>query len=498
MSDEEAQQKKRLVVVSNRLPVVMHQKRDGTWEVRPGMGGLVTALAPVLRDRGGIWIGWPGHAGAEALQAIREARPEGTGYTLVPVALSPEEVEDYYYGFSNEILWPLFHDLLPWTNFEPRYFQAYRQVNDKFAAAVADSTTNDDFVWVQDYQLMLVAEALRERSVGRKLGFFLHIPFPPPDIFLKLPWRFQVLHGLLAFDLLGFQTVRDRRNFIQCVRTLIPGSKTTGSGAVCTLATSQRQLRVGAFPIGIDAERFAELAHSQEVADRAWYIHESLPDRQLILGVDRLDYTKGIPQRILAVGNALERYPELRGRVTFVQVVVPSREEVPRYQELKREIERLVGQINGQHTEAGWTPVHYIYRALKFEQLIAYYRTCEIALVTPLKDGMNLIAKEYCTCSVDTGVLVLSEFAGAASQLQHGALLVNPHDIEGTADAIHRAYHMPREERLMRMRRLRRNVASQTVFRWVDNFLRAVISRDLASFPHEEYYVPRDPETITG
>jgi trehalose 6-phosphate synthase len=480
----------RLVVVSNRLPIVLFRE-GGAWRVEPGAGGLVTAIAPVLRDRGGLWIGWPGTTDARALEAIESAEPEGIGYQLHPVVLTEEELAKYYHGFSNEILWPLFHDLPGRCNFDPSYWPLYRQVNRKFVDAIDQCTSERDYIWVQDYHLLLAAEEARLRGLPRRMGFFLHIPFPPLDILMKLPWRFQILQALLEYDLVGFQTAHDLRNFIGCLRTLVPGARISNRRMAATVSYQGREPRLGAFPIGIDHKRLAATARGQAVTDRAWYIHEDLPNRKLILGVDRLDYTKGIPQRILALANALERYPALRQKVTFIQVVVPSREEVPEYQELRAEVERLVGQVNGRFTTSGWTPIHYIYRPLELVELVAYYRTAEIALITPLKDGMNLVAKEYCTCSVDDGCLILSEFAGAAAQLQHGALLVNPYDVEGVADALHRAFSMDREERLTRMRRLRRTIARQNVFWWVDAFLRAAISRDLSTFPQLEVYIPQ-------
>jgi len=490
---------RRLVVVSNRLPIVLRARASGGFDIERGQGGLVTALAPVLGNRGGLWIGWPGTTDENAASAVRAADSEGVGYELEPVPLSVEELDRYYYGFSNEILWPLFHDMPDRCNYDPSYWPAYRQVNAKFARAIVDNTDSEDYIWVQDYHLLLVAEELRRLGADadrqRRVGFFLHIPFPPLDIFMKLPWRFQVLQGMLAYDLLGFQTARDLRNFLQCVRALMPRVHVVaGRKMGATLTTpDQRELRLGAFPIGIDYGKFTRSARSQQVADRAWYIHEDLPERKLILGVDRLDYTKGIPHRIRALADLLERYPEHRRQLTFIQVVVPSRTEVPEYQELKSEVERLVGEVNGRFTVSGWTPIHYIYRPLEHEELIAYYRTCELGLITPLKDGMNLVAKEYCACSLDDGVLIMSEFAGAAAQLQTGALLVNPFDIQGTADAIHRAITMRDEERRSRMKRLRRVVARQTVFWWVDSFLQAAIARDLASFPEVDYFVPQPP-----
>ncbi|MGV8074166.1 MAG: trehalose-6-phosphate synthase [Syntrophobacteraceae bacterium] len=486
----------RLAVVSNRLPIVAHCGTNGKWSITPGSGGLVTALGPVLRDRGGLWIGWPGNSTAELqgssfLDDLLSRGADQTGYTLKPVNLTEEEVQKYYFGFSNEILWPLFHDLPTRCNFEPGYWEVYSEVNRKFAEAVLQNTQEEDYVWIHDYQLALVASEMKKLGSARRTGFFLHIPFPPLDVFLRLPWRLQVLNGLMQHDLIGFQTVRDRKNFIGCVRALTPGVRIFGKGHVCKLVTPDREVRVGAFPISIDFNDFEQVASDPEVGKQAKTIRANLPNRQLILGVDRLDYTKGIPNRLHALRNALERYPRLRRRVTLVQVLVPSRETIGEYMMLKREIERLVGEINGQYTEVGWTPITYIFRSLSRSELAAYYRACEIALVTPLKDGMNLVAKEYCASRInEDGVLILSEFAGAAAQLHHDALLVNAYDVEGVADAIHEAFTMNQRVRHTGMKHLRRSIQKHDIFDWVNSFLRAGIERDLGSFPHMEFFVP--------
>jgi trehalose 6-phosphate synthase len=336
-------------------------------------------------------------------------------------------------------------------------------------------------------------------GVRNRLGFFLHIPFPPLDVFIKLPWRFQILTALLEYDLIGLQTLRDRRNFVQCLRLLVKDAVVKGHGQVTTVRVGERQVRVGAFPIGIDYNEFAQQATIQEVADQAWYLHEDFPERQIILGVDRLDYTKGIPYKLRAFRNALRRYPELKKNVTFVQVVVPSRGDIPQYQELREEIEQLAGQINGQFAESDWTPILYNYRSMNRTELLAYYRTAEIALVTPLKDGMNLVAKEFCASSVEeNSVLILSEFAGAAAELQCCALLVNPYDREGVADAIFQAYNMGAEERRTRMRRLRRIVRRHNIYWWVDSFLRAAIAKELRDFPVLQDYLPQPDENNSG
>ena len=477
---------KRLIIVSNRLPVSL-SREDGRWQVQPSAGGLVTALGPVLRNRGGVWVGWPGITDLPESREVLERATQGIGYTLVPVNLSDEELSQYYYGFSNEVIWPLFHSLQSICNYDPAYWQTYQNVNRKFAQIVADHARPDDYLWIHDYQLMNLAQELRALGTSVPLGFFLHIPFPPPDIFHKLPWRRQLLESLLAFDLLGFQTQRHRRNFLQCVRTMIRDVHFYGKGPVVVARFQGREARVGYFPIGIDYQSFSRGAEDPEVEAAGDALRVALRNRTMLLGVDRLDYTKGIPYKLAAMRLALKRYPELLRQVTLIQVVVPSRQEIPRYEALKLEIEQLVSEINGEFAEPGWVPIQYIYRSLSRQELLTYYRTADIALITPLDDGMNLVAKEYCACTTDgNGVLILSEFAGAAAQLHRGALMVNPYNREAMAEAIYQAYQMPVPERVERMQRLRRNVASSDVFRWVRSFLQAAISQELEDFPLQE------------
>lgn len=482
----------RLVVVSNRLPVVLTRDEDGNWLAERGSGGLVTALAPVLKNRGGLWIGWPGVPETDGMSDALESAAGEIGHALVPVPLTREEEQDYYRGFSNEVVWPLFHDLQSHCNFDPAYWESYQKVNRKFAEVVAQHARQDDFIWIQDYHLMLAARELRALNVGSRLGFFLHIPFPPLDIFLKLPWRLEILLALLQYDIIGFQTMRDRRNFVQCLRALVGSAESCGRGQVCDLELAHDRIRVGAFPISIDFRSFEAAAGSREVAESAWHVHENLPDRQIVLGIDRMDYTKGIPYRLQAFRRLLVRHPELQNRITLVQVVVPSRRGIPEYESLKVEIERLVGEINGQFTgQSGWIPIHYMYRSLDRYELLGFYRASEIALITPLKDGMNLVAKEYCAANLEeSGVLILSEFAGAAAELQRGAILVNPYDIVKVSDAIYDASQMPPNERHERMRRLRQTVRKRDIFWWVDTFLRAAIAKSLESFPVMADYVP--------
>jgi trehalose-6-phosphate synthase len=376
-------------------------------------------------------------------------------------------------------------------NFDPTYWSVSEAVNAKFADCAVQSATPEDFLWIHDYHLMRMGSALRERGVHRRMGFFLHIPFPPLDIFLKLPWRFQVLQSLLAYDLIGFQTVRDRRNFVQCVRLLLPDVRISGRGAVWTMRSGDREVRVGSFPISIDFTDFESRGAAPLVAEMAARIREAEPGRRIVLGIDRLDYTKGILQKLEAFRRLLRTHPEMRERVTLFQILVPSREEIPRYREHKEQVERLVGEINGEFTGGGWAPIHYIHRALEGQGLSAYYRAADVALVTPLKDGMNLVSKEYCASQADLGgALVLSEFAGAAAELQTGAFLVNPYDVEGVAEALHAALTRPEAECRARMRKLRRAVREHDIYRWVDTFLEAAVSLELADFPLVEDYLP--------
>ena len=449
----------RIVVVSNRLPFNFRRLPGGGRVAEPASGGLVTALMPVLRERGGVWIGWPGTLVPPAQLGIAAAAASADiGCELVAVPLSAEQVRDFYLGFSNEVIWPLFHDFLAYCNFDERYWRTYCAVNRRFARAVHARSAARDFIWVHDYHLMNLGAELKQLGNRCRTGFFLHIPFPPPDIFLKLPWRDPVMRGLLEFDLLGFQTANDARNFRACLKRL---------------GLKAGRTRIGDFPISIDFDGFSTRAAERDVAEKAAELHRLLPERRLALGVDRLDYTKGIPLRLRAFRRLLQQHPEMHGRVSLIQVVVPSREDVPQYHVLRADIERLVGEINGAYARPGeWVPVWYEYRSLTRVELLAYYRAADIALVTPLKDGMNLVAKEYCACSIEEDcVLVLSEFAGAAAQLGDDALLVNPCDEAGMAQAIRAAVLMPEAERAARMRRLRAVIRRQDVFWWVERFL---------------------------
>lgn len=465
-----------LTIVSNRLPCVV-ECNDGVWSAEAASGGLVSALAPVLRERGGTWVGWSGAVESDNVDVdalLAEGRGE-RGFDLRSVCITADDRDGFYAGFSNEIIWPLFHSLDERCDFDPAYWKAYTRVNRKFAEKVRSVASQvDNFLWIHDYHLMLLGDRLRAMGVQERLGFFLHIPFPPLDIFLKLPWRFQLIRAMMAYDTVGFQTLRDRRNFTQCVRALQRGVSISGRGRLQTIVTPNRTTRVGAFPISIDYRGFAQDAATAEVETHLANIRSELDGRKMLLGLDRLDYTKGITPRLKAFRRLLERNPHVHGKIRFVQVVVPSRTDIPSYRTQKEAIEELVGEINGRFSTPGWVPVHYTYRSMSRPELLANYRAADVALVTPLNDGMNLVAKEYCAANVEeNGVLVLSEFAGAAAELHRGAILVNPYDVEGTADAIVQALCMPDGDRRKRMSRLRRTICQNDIGRWVDQFLAA-------------------------
>ncbi|MCT4533866.1 trehalose-6-phosphate synthase [Halodesulfovibrio sp.] len=459
-----------VIVVSNRLPVSL-ECSGGTCYSSPVSGGLVTALSPVLTVNKGTWIGWSGAPDVEGVDEALRLFSKETGYTLQQVGLTSEQIEKFYFGFTNQIIWPLFHDSQFECNFDPDFWQTYLDVNALFACRTVESGESDDYVWVHDYHLMHVAKYMREAGDNRRTGFFLHIPFPSADSFRRLPWRSELLHGLLEYDQIGFQTLHDRRNFIQAISVLAPHIKVTGRGQVVTAKVGTRSVKIGAFPISIDYKKFYRIARSAAVRTYAQEVHNAFPHKNIVLGVDRLDYTKGIPQRLQAMHKLLTMYPELQGEISLLQVVVPSRATIPLYAKLKKQIERLVGQINGEFSKPGYVPIHYQYRNLAFDELLAYYRASRIALVTPLRDGMNLVAKEYCAANVErNGTLILSEFAGAAAQLRNGAILVNPFDVEGVAAAIHQAYMMEEGERRRRMDRMRESIRKNDIFKWVDSF----------------------------
>jgi trehalose 6-phosphate synthase len=451
----------KLVVAAHRLPVAWDEESEA-WSASPG--GLVSALAPVLRERGGVWVGWNGGPGGRS-RAFRAA-----GIQNRPVVLSEEEIEDHYDGFCNGTIWPLYHDAIRPLEFHRHWWRPHIEVNDRFAKVVARAAGPHDTIWVHDYQLQLVPAMVRRRVPEARIGFFLHIPFPPLDIFERLPWRAQVLEGLLGADYLGFQTRRATLNFAAAAREIAGAT-----GPASSLEYQGRRIRAEAVPISVDVAENRAVANSPEALAMSSRLRHDLGDPEhVILGVDRLDYTKGIDLRLRAFEVMLQRHPELIGRVSFVQIAVPSREDVGEYQLIRRLVEELVGRINGRFARAAWTPVHYLYRTFPFTDLVGAYLTADVMLVTPLRDGMNLVALEYVATRRDnTGALILSEFAGAAERLSD-ALIVNPYDIDGLARALHAAVVMEPEEQNRRMARLRRAVGRWDVHSWARHNLEAI------------------------
>ncbi len=453
-----------VIVVSNRLPVDHDENAEGGWRRSPG--GLVAALEPVLQKTGGAWVGWPGTAGIE-LDPF-----EFDGMALVPVTLSADDVELYYEGFSNDTIWPLYHDVISPPAYHREWWEAYVRVNERFARAAASVAAPGALVWVQDYQLQLVPKLLRELRPDVVIGYFHHIPFPAYGLYAQLPWRKQVLSGLLGADVIGFQRAQDASNFSSAVRRQLGFETKAGAIRVVGGDGTVRTAMAKPYPISIDTDVYEELANRPEVQARAKEIRESLGNPSTILfGVDRLDYTKGIGHRLKAYGELLEDGRLDVEDVTLVQVASPSRERVAAYMQLRDEIELTVGRINGDYDTVGHTAIRYLHHSYPREEMVALYLAADVMLVTALRDGMNLVAKEYVASRIDgRGVLVLSEFTGAADELAQ-AVKVNPHDIEGLKDAIMTAIEMPRAEQSRRMRALRRRVRERDVADWSRRFL---------------------------
>jgi len=463
----------RLLVVSNRLPITVNKEGHDELQVKTSSGGLVTALSPVLRNNSGLWIGWPGCTTDVYLNGHLDRVGEQLGCTFKPVTLTEREFSEYYMGFSNQVLWPLFHNFPEFCRPDYDFWYTYQEVNRKFAQALAQISDIDDYIWVQDYHLMLLARELHSIGSRRRIGFFLHTPFPPPDILGILPWRTDLIEAMLKYDLVGFQTQRDKDNFMRCMErhTVLDYQD---EGKLTLVSNSNRRTAVGVFPISIDVDEFERLAMSSDVIERAGQLRKNLPDCQIILGVDRLDYSKGIPLRLEAYRTFLERFKSVHGRVAMIQVVVPSRDSIPEYRDVKAEIENLVTEINGSFGNDNWTPIRYIYGSLDRPELVAYYRAADIALVTPVRDGMNLVSKEYCVSNIDdNGILILSGCAGSASQLYGDALIVSPYNTNMIADIIYQAYQMPVEERRARMRSLRYTISRQDIHWWSNLFLQS-------------------------
>jgi trehalose 6-phosphate synthase len=451
-----------LVIVANRLPVDRVTRPDGGSDWRVSPGGLVTALEPIMRANEGLWVGWPGGT------AVDVEPFEHDGMTLDPIALSAVEVERFYEGFSNATIWPLYHDLVAKPEFHREWWDSYVDVNRRFAERAAERAAKNATVWVQDYQLQLVPQFLRELRPDLRIGFFLHIPFPPAELFQQLPWRRQILEGLLGADLVGFQLPGGAANFVRLVRQRV-GHKTHRD---LVYLPDERTVRAESFPISIDYRGFEKLARSEPVRERAASIRQALGDPTTVfLGIDRLDYTKGIHARLRAFAELLRDGQLDVENAVFVQVATPSREKVEEYRMLRDEIDRLVGHINGDLGRIGRPAISYLHSSYPREEMAALYRAADVMVVTPYRDGMNLVAKEYVACRYDEGgALVLSEFAGAAAELRQ-AWQVNPYDLNGMKAALIDASHADPRDCQRRMRAMRKTVKQADVAAWAKAFL---------------------------
>ena len=461
------------VVVANRLPIDMERLPDGTTTYKRSPGGLVTALEPLLRRRRGAWIGWPGITDGDEVPIFED------DLEMRPVRLSAADVADYYEGFSNATLWPLYHDVIVKPIYHRKWWDRYVDVNRRFAEATARAAAPGATVWVQDYQLQLVPKMLRMLRPDLTIGFFLHIPFPPIELFMQMPWRTEIIEGLLGADLVGFHLPGGAQNFLILARRLIGANTSRATVGVRSrfgeIQVGFRTVKVGAFPISIDSAELDGKARNRVVRQRAREIRAELGNpRKVLLGVDRLDYTKGINVRLEAFSELLDEGRADPEDTVLIQLATPSRERVESYKVMREDIERQVGHVNGEYGKVGHPVVHYLHQALPRDELIAFFVAADVMLVTPLRDGMNLVAKEYVACRSDLGgALVLSEFTGAAAELRQ-AYLTNPHHLDGVKDSIEAALQQDPEEGRRRMRALRRQVLAHDVDRWARSFLEAL------------------------
>jgi len=461
------------IIISNRLPVQL-QISNGRLIAAPSVGGLATGMKSVHSGGESLWIGWSGLTDEEIPKELNSEIDKALAkHGCAKVKLNQNDIEGYYFGFSNRTVWPLFHYFLEYSEFEFDFWESYKEVNQKFANAILEKAGEDDIIWIHDYQLMLVPQMVKEKRPNATIGFFLHIPFPSYEIFRTLPWREELLQGLLGADLIGFHTYDYERHFLSSVRRLL-GLEVSFND----IYLENRIIKVDSFPMGIDYKKFASAAkehdssgEESEFQKRLNSHKESAPDSKLILSIDRLDYSKGIAKRLNAFEYFLNKYPSYKEKVRLIILAVPSRSNVPQYKLLKREIDELVGRINGELSTVNWTPIWYFYRSLPFENLIDLYTSSDIAWLTPLRDGMNLVAKEYIATRTDkTGVLILSEMAGSANEMNE-ALLINPNNFEQQADTLKMAITMPKEEQVSRNTFLQKRLARYNVEVWANEFM---------------------------
>jgi trehalose 6-phosphate synthase/phosphatase len=452
------------IIVSNRLPVSL-QHKNSKFEFKPSAGGLATGLGSIYKEGENIWIGWPGNDVSDSNQR-KEVTEELKALKMAPVFLTKEDIELYYEGFSNETIWPAFHYFTQYINYEESYWRSYVDVNRKFCDAILSKADPEDTIWVHDYQLLLLPRMLREALPQATIAFFQHIPFPSYEIIRMLPWRKELLEGMVGADLIGFHTYDDMRHFLSAVGRILGLSNESGY-----IQADNRLVNVDSFPMGIDYDKFAKAAVSKKSLSNVKKFKSLLGEQQLLLTIDRLDYSKGIPQRIKVFDELLAAHPEFHEKVSMIMVVVPSRDKVKSYMELKEEIDTLVGGINSKYSSLNWVPIHYFYRSFPFNELSAFYAMSDIALVTPLRDGMNLVCKEFVASKTNRkGVLILSEMAGASKELVD-AILVNPNDIEAVKEAIKTALNMSEEEQITRITTMQESLKRYDIFQWVKVFM---------------------------
>jgi trehalose 6-phosphate synthase/phosphatase len=466
------------IIVSNRLPLHISMD-DNQLKISPSVGGLATGLKSVHKRGKSLWIGWPGISNEDIPKtSLKKVDSILASENCYPVYLSSEELDLFYDGFSNKTIWPLFHYFTQYATFEKKYWDVYHKVNEKYADAIVKNIGSEDQLWIHDYQLLLVPQMVKQTRPDVQIGFFLHIPFPSFEVFRILPWRNEILEGMLGADLIGFHTYNYERHFFSSVRRLLGYDINFNQ-----INLKNRIVIADTFPMGIDYDRFYKAALTQQqksIKDKSniqQELHKHLlltPDIKLVLSIDRLDYTKGIATRLKVFEYFLEKYPEYQQKVTLVMLTVPSRSDVEEYQLMKSEIDELVGRINGKYSNINWTPVWYFYRSLPFENLVDLYTTCDVALLTPIRDGMNLVAKEYVASRIDKkGVLIISEMAGAAQEMSE-ALVINPNNYEEIADALNDALCMPADEQIERNIIMQERLKRYTIEKWSADFLRAL------------------------
>ncbi len=452
------------IIVSNRLPIKI-VKEDGSIFYMPSEGGLATGLSSIYKQANNLWVGWPGQF-VKSQEEKDEITNDLKGENMIPVFLDKHLIQNFYEGFSNETLWPVFHYFLQYAIFDKHLYDAYIEGNKIFCQAILDVAEPDDTIWIHDYQLLLLPHMVRKKLPEVNIGFFQHIPFPSYEVFRMIPWRKKLLKGMLGADLIGFHTYDDMRHFLSSVSRLVGIPNSRGR-----IETNSRIIEVDAFPMGIDYQKYAMTAASPKTIDMEIKFRTSLGDEKLIISIDRLDYSKGLPQRLQAFELFLDKYEEYHEKVSLIMIVVPSRDNVGKYKSLKEEVDLLVGRINGKFGRLNWTPVHYFYRSFNLEALSAFYRMAHVALVTPMRDGMNLVCKEFIASKLDkTGVLILSERAGASKELSD-SILINPNDINQIVGAIYKALKMPEEEQVMHISIMQETLKRYNIHHWVKMFM---------------------------